>query len=149
MPPVAIAWLPVAWQDGRQPADASAAAKARLSDPSVAVQLAAASWLLSSPERSEATAVLRQLSSHERVEKELMVLVSPFLVSPMEAGQQVCLPGEEILDPNDCEFYFLNRIEGRTGRPFRSPTAWDNPLGLVQKLKLERRAICGPVGYSK
>jgi pilus assembly protein CpaC len=88
-------------------------------------------------------------TSHERAEKELMVLVTPYLVSPLDGNAQVCLPGEEILDPNDCEFYFLNRIEGRTGRPFRSPTAWDNPLGLVQKLKLERAAVCGPMGYSQ
>lgn len=88
-------------------------------------------------------------TSHQRVEKELLVLVTPFLVSPLEAGRNVCLPGEEILDPNDCEFYFLNRIEGRTGRPFRSTTAWDNPLGFVEKMHLERRAVCGPVGYSK
>jgi pilus assembly protein CpaC len=87
-------------------------------------------------------------TSHKRVEKELIILVTPYLVSPMDSDQRVCLPGEDILDPTDCEFYFLNRIEGRTGIPFRSTTAWDNPLGLHEKLIFERRATCGPFGYS-
>ena len=68
LPPVAIAWLPVAWQDGVQSADAVTQAKARLSDPSPAVRLVAASWLLSSPDRRQAAGALKQLSTHDRPE---------------------------------------------------------------------------------
>ena len=87
-------------------------------------------------------------TSHRNEEKELLVLVTPFLVSPMSSCDVPTLPGAEIKDPNDLEFYFLNRIEGRTGRPFRSTTSWDDPCHLVRKLKLERDHACGPVGFS-
>jgi pilus assembly protein CpaC len=87
-------------------------------------------------------------TTHDRVEKELLVLVTPHLISPMEQHQVPPVPGEEIQDPNDHEFYLLNRIEGRTGRYFRPTTAWDDPWGLVEHLELERRSIGGPVGHS-
>jgi hypothetical protein len=63
LPLMAIAWLPVAWRGGVQPIDAVTEAKTRLADPSPAVQLVAASWLLGSANRSQATAVLRRLSA--------------------------------------------------------------------------------------
>lgn len=88
-------------------------------------------------------------TSHERVEKELLVLVTPYLVQPMNPDQVPPLPGEEVQDPSDLEFYLLNRIEGRTGRNHRSTTSWDDPMGLRHLLKLERRHVCGPVGFSQ
>jgi pilus assembly protein CpaC len=87
-------------------------------------------------------------TSHFKQEKELLVLVTPYLVSPMDSCDAPPLPGAEIQDPNDLEFYFLNRIEGRTGQGFRSTTAWQDPYHLVRLLKLERDHICGPAGFS-
>ncbi len=66
LPPVAVAWSPIAWTNRSPNPSAIAAAEARLADPSPLVQLVAASWLLSSPKRSEATAVLKQLESQPR-----------------------------------------------------------------------------------
>ena len=88
-------------------------------------------------------------TSHRRVEKELVVLVTPSIVSPMDAHQVPPLPGSEIDDPNDLEFYLLNRIEGRTGIPFRATTAWDDPWDLVRTMKLEHRWVQGSVGFSE
>ncbi len=87
-------------------------------------------------------------TSHKRVEKELLVLVTPYLISPMDSHQIPPLPGDELQDPNDLEVYLLGRIEGRTGREFRSTTAWDDPLHLVRIMKLERDNVCGPVGFT-
>ena len=87
-------------------------------------------------------------TTHERVEKELLVLVTPFFVAPVGPGQCIPLPSENVEDPNDHEFYLLNRIEGRTGRGFRSTTAWDDPWKFRDHLELERRNIQGPVGFS-
>jgi pilus assembly protein CpaC len=87
-------------------------------------------------------------TSHKRVEKELLVLVTPYLIQPMSPDQVPPVPGSEIKDPNDKEFYFLNRIEGRTGRDFRSTTSWDNAWHLVERMKLEQCYMQGPVGYS-
>jgi hypothetical protein len=66
LPPIAVAWLPVAWRGGVQPPDALSEAKNRLSDPSPAVRLVAASWLLSSPDRNQAASVLKQLQTDDR-----------------------------------------------------------------------------------
>ena len=82
-------------------------------------------------------------------EKELVVMVTPFLVEPMDACDVPSRPGDEILDPNDLEFYLLGRIESRVGRDHRSTTKWDDPLNLTKRLKLEQRYIYGPVGYSE
>jgi pilus assembly protein CpaC len=87
-------------------------------------------------------------TSHQRQEKELLVLVTPFLVQAAQPGQVPPLPGHEVLAPNDLEFYLLSRIEGRTGRPHRPTTNWDNPLKFVELLHLESRHTVGPVGFS-
>ncbi|MGB7329019.1 MAG: hypothetical protein WBD31_29330 [Rubripirellula sp.] len=63
LPPLVIAWLPIAWKNGGQSAAVIQAAKTRLQDPSLAAQLVAASWLLSSADRSEATSVLESLAT--------------------------------------------------------------------------------------
>lgn len=82
-----------------------------------------------------------------RQEKELVVLVTPYLVQPRNADECLPLPGDEINEPNDLEFYLLQRIESRVGRDFRSTTKWDNPQNLVERLKLEQRYVSGPHGY--
>jgi pilus assembly protein CpaC len=84
----------------------------------------------------------------ERIEKELVVLVTPYLVEPMNRGQVPPTPGDEVKEPNDLEFYMLNRIEGRTGRDFRSTVKWDDPMDLVRLLKLEHKYVNGPSGFS-
>lgn len=85
-------------------------------------------------------------TTHERQEKELLVMVTPYLVSPMEHDEVPMLPGADIKDPTDCEFYFHNRLEGLTKKPFRSPTAWKNVQ--VHMLRLDEKNVCGPVGFS-
>jgi hypothetical protein len=51
-----------------------------------------------------------------------------------------------MIDPNDCEFYLLNRLEGRC-RDFRSPvrTDWGR---IKQYYQLEQAMIAGPTGYT-
>lgn len=87
-------------------------------------------------------------TTSERIEKELVILVTPYLVEPMNACQVPPGPGDEVKDPNDLEFYLLNRIEGRTGKDFRATTEWDDPWHLVPLLKLEKRYVSGPSGFS-
>jgi pilus assembly protein CpaC len=87
-------------------------------------------------------------TSGDRIEKELVVLVTPYLVEPMNHDQVPPTPGDEVKEPNDLELYFLNRIEGRTGTDFRSTTKWDDVFHLRDLLKLERKYIQGPVGFA-
>jgi Flp pilus assembly secretin CpaC len=88
-------------------------------------------------------------TTHKRTEKELLVMVTPFLPSPMCPGEVPPMPGEDVKDPNDLEFYLLNRIEGRTGCSMPSTRTWDDPWGCVRRLNLEKRYVSGPVGYSE
>lgn len=67
----------------------------------------------------------------------------------MKPGQVPPTPGDEIDQPNDLEFYFMNRIEGRTGVDARATTMYDDPLHLVRPALVERKYMNGPVGFSK
>ncbi|TWT81755.1 hypothetical protein CA13_32080 [Planctomycetes bacterium CA13] len=62
LPAMVLALLPVAWKSRQVPAETIKSALARLEDPSPAVRLVAASWLLSSGSRAEATQALKGLS---------------------------------------------------------------------------------------
>ena len=83
--------------------------------------------------------------NHRIDERELVVVVTPYLVSGMNADQRPPLPGREISEPDDLEFYLLNRIEGRTGRPHRSALNWDRPC----QMNLERACLAGPIGFTE
>ena len=87
-------------------------------------------------------------TSSERVEKELVVLVTPYLVEAMNKDQVPPTPGDEVKEPNDLELFFLNRIEGRTGKDFRATTRWDDPFHLNQVLELVPKYTSGPIGFS-
>ena len=77
------------------------------------------------------------------------MLVTPYLVEGMDKDQVPPTPGDEVKEPNDLEFYFLNRIEARTGRDFRSTTRWDDVFNLRHQLNLEKKYVNGPVGFSE
>jgi pilus assembly protein CpaC len=85
----------------------------------------------------------------DRIEKELVVLVTPYLIEPMNHDQVPPTPGDEVKEPNDLEFYLLNRIESRVGTDFRSTTKWDDVFHLRDLLHLERKYVQGPVGFSE
>lgn len=85
-------------------------------------------------------------TSHRRVEKELLVLVSPYLVQPLDGHHALPLPGEEIEDPTDHEIYFENEFEGQTGVGHRS-TVHYWPHTTRSLIQHERRVITGPVGF--
>lgn len=88
-------------------------------------------------------------TTHERIEKELLVLVTPVMVSPIPAAECIPYPGMDLTEPNDLEFYLLSRLEGRTGKPHRSTTTWDDPLKCIDRQRLEQTYIKGPVGLSR
>jgi pilus assembly protein CpaC len=87
-------------------------------------------------------------TTHERVEKELVILVSPYIVEPLRPDQVPPTPGDEVNTPTDCEFYLLNRIEGRTGIDWRSTTEYDDALHVLRCfLRMEKEHVRGPYGY--
>ena len=82
-------------------------------------------------------------------EQELLVIVTPYLVDAIENADSIPLPGEEIMEPNDLEFYLINRIEGRTCSPHRSTMGWDQPLDGLFQMRVEQSYTAGPVGLSR
>ena len=81
----------------------------------------------------------------KRDETELVILVSPELVHPMEPCETpMILPGMEVTEPDDCAFFWLGYYEGVPDHHYRS-TVW--PLigpssGAARDAMFKRR-----VGY--
>lgn len=84
----------------------------------------------------------------ETLETELVVLVTPELVEPMEANEVPPTPGDRVLEPNDWEFFFLGRIEGKTGHPHRATVEYQDPLNVMKHLRSEQQWVVGPHGHS-
>ncbi|MCR9118011.1 MAG: hypothetical protein NXI22_13830, partial [bacterium] len=62
--------------------------------------------------------------TNNRNETELVILVSPELVHPLEAHQvPLFLPGMDSTEPTNKEFYLHQQIEGRPNFHYRS-TVW-------------------------
>lgn len=81
-------------------------------------------------------------------EQELVVLVTPYLVSPIEAGHELPpLPGSDYFEPDDLEFFLKGSITGHFAEDFRSPARTD-----MSKIKayrrLEQELIIGQPGHS-
>ena len=88
-------------------------------------------------------------TTSERMEKELVILVTPYIVEPMVPGHVPATPGDEVNEPNDLEFFFMNRIESRVGVDTRSTTTYDDPLHVIRHSLVEKKYLIGPSGYSK
>jgi pilus assembly protein CpaC len=81
-------------------------------------------------------------------EQELIVLVTPYLVGPVEGGPEMLpLPGSDYFEPDDFEFFLQGRLEGRRAEDFRSPARSD--LGRIKAFrKLEQQYFIGQPGHS-
>lgn len=84
----------------------------------------------------------------ETVETELVVLVTPELVVPVESHEVPPGPGDLIQEPNDYEFYFLGRLEGKTGHPFRATTHYLDPFEVMKHVRSEAHWVVGPHGHA-
>lgn len=58
-------------------------------------------------------------------EQELVILITPHLVSPISEFQKPALPGSDVFEPTDLEFYLANRLESRRGMDFRTSVQTD------------------------
>lgn len=72
----------------------------------------------------------------DRSESELIILVSPELVSPLEAEEvPLILPGMEVTEPGDWAFYAFGRIEGHPDCHHRS-TVFPNYQDAVLRARM-------------
>jgi pilus assembly protein CpaC len=58
---------------------------------------------------------LFQSKSFQKSETELVIIVTPHLVKPMELAKQ-SLPTDSYIEPSDAEFYLQGAIEGKSNR---------------------------------
>jgi pilus assembly protein CpaC len=79
-------------------------------------------------------------------EQELVVLITPQLVHPMMPQEIPPLPGAELFEPTDLEFYLQGRLEGQRMPDWRSPlrTDWGRLHSNFQQT--ESMYISGPHG---
>jgi pilus assembly protein CpaC len=103
--------------------------------------------------------------SVRREETELVVLVSPELVHPMDCKQvPLILPGMDVTEPNDKAFFCLQQIEGHPDVQHRS-TVWPAYRDRLREAgfqavhakrgqpslyyQQQRYYMCGPQGFSE
>ena len=94
---------------------------------------------------------LGRLFSSDRTsydEQELIVLVTPYLVNPIDAAcEPLPLPGSDYFEPDDLEFFLRGSLTGHFAEDFRTPARTD-----IHKIKAFRRVeqelIIGQPGHS-
>jgi len=88
--------------------------------------------------------VLFRSSNYQKNETELIVIVTPHLVKPVDMAKQT-LPTDQFVDPDDFEFYLLGSLEGRAKSEGAKPSA---PSSAVPGLK-KGSGLEGDFGYMK
>ncbi|MFO1004033.1 MAG: hypothetical protein U0936_27260 [Planctomycetaceae bacterium] len=81
-------------------------------------------------------------------EQELIVLVTPYLVNPVDSKTTpIALPGSDYYEPDDVEFFLRGSLTGHLDEDYRSPVRTD-----IHKMKAFRRCeqkmIIGQPGHS-
>jgi pilus assembly protein CpaC len=79
-------------------------------------------------------------------EQELVILVTPELVAPVDSCSTPGLPGSDVYEPTDIEFFLSNRLESRRSTDFRSPVRTDYHKQRRPDLCCSDRFIIGSSG---
>jgi pilus assembly protein CpaC len=82
-------------------------------------------------------------------EQELIIIISPELVQPLPNKNAIpFLPGDDIFEPDDLEFYLFNRLESRNLEDYRSSARTD--FTRMRKFRRgDQEYIQGPSGFSE
>ena len=80
-------------------------------------------------------------------EQELVILVTPVLVHPYDPHQVPPLPGSDVFEPGDLEFYLLGRLESRRSYDYRTGVRTDI-FRMARYRHCDDIFINGPHGYS-
>lgn len=80
-------------------------------------------------------------------EQELLVVVTPYLVSPIPANVPLAIPGSDTFEPDDLEFFIRGSVYGSVPEDYRTPVRSD-----VAKMHAfrhsEQKYILGLPGHS-
>lgn len=80
-------------------------------------------------------------------EQELLVVVTPYLVSPLPAGAALPMPGSDVFEPDDLDFFLRGAIEGTIAEDYRSPVR-GNVHRMEAFRRCEQKYIIGMPGHS-
>ncbi|MCH8241212.1 MAG: hypothetical protein IH897_01220 [Planctomycetes bacterium] len=87
----------------------------------------------------------------QRSVTELVVLVTPEIIAPLEPHQRTPLPMDNRIDPDDFELYFLGRLEGTAGAdatPGDDQHAGMRGTAALVRSDPEERSVHGPWGIA-
>lgn len=82
--------------------------------------------------------------NYQRSLTELVILVTPEIVAPLDAHQDVALPGEDVHDPSDYELYLLGLLEGNEQESGGLAQATGSELGSEP----DELSVHGPWGHA-
>jgi len=94
---------------------------------------------------------LGRFFSSDRVtsgEQELVVLITPEIVRPLNQNELSTLPGSDIFEPGDIEFYLHGRLESRRSYDYRASVQTDIHR-MLRYRRCEQLYVIGPTGYSQ
>lgn len=80
----------------------------------------------------------------QRSMTELVILVTPHIVAPIEPHQKIRLPGEDLNAPSDYQLYMMGLLES----PIEKNESKDSPLVLDVNSKPEKLSLHGPWGHA-
>lgn len=81
-------------------------------------------------------------------EQELIVLVTPYLVNPIDAeSEPLPLPGSDYFEPDDLEFFLRGSLTSRFAEDFRTPARTDSHQ-IKAFRRNEQEMIIGQPGHS-
>jgi pilus assembly protein CpaC len=80
-------------------------------------------------------------------EQELLILISPEFQHPVSDTRGLTLPGADVTEPGDAEFYLKGQLESRRSEDFRSPVRTDFDKQMRYHYG-EDLYLVGPFGYS-
>jgi pilus assembly protein CpaC len=93
--------------------------------------------------------IVNRLTGVDRVqssEQELVILITPRLVGAMDPDKVGPLPGNDLFEPSNLEFYLLGRIESRRNKDFRAPVMTDMHR-RINYMKCQEFYMNGPTGH--
>jgi pilus assembly protein CpaC len=79
-------------------------------------------------------------------EQELVILVTPHLVAAIDGREGPMLPGSDVHEPTDIEFYVANRLESRRSRDYRTSVRTDYVRQKHAEQCLPENFMIGQVG---
>ncbi len=81
-------------------------------------------------------------------EQELVVLITPEIVRPLNQNELSTLPGSDIFEPGDIEFYLHGRLESRRSYDYRASVQTDIHR-MLRYRRCEQLYLIGPTGHSQ